>query len=71
MSNTLAKLIQGISKQTQAQAASVEEVRTGIAGILATTGETTEGTEQTTVSISQLSQVAAELRAAVSGFKID
>ncbi|MCL2871382.1 MAG: methyl-accepting chemotaxis protein [Betaproteobacteria bacterium] len=71
VSNTLAQLIQGISQQTQAQSASVEEVRAGIAGILATTEDTTQGTEQTTVSISQLAQVAAELRAAVSGFKID
>jgi twitching motility protein PilJ len=71
VSNTLAQLIQGISRQTQAQATSVEEVRAGIAGILETTEDTTQGTEQTTVSIGQLSQVAAELRAAVSGFKID
>ncbi|MCL2309918.1 MAG: methyl-accepting chemotaxis protein [Proteobacteria bacterium] len=71
VSNTLAQLIQGISQQTRAQAASVEEVRTGIAGILTTTEDTTQGTEQTTVSIGQLAQVAAELRAAVSGFKID
>ncbi|MDR2244321.1 MAG: methyl-accepting chemotaxis protein [Burkholderiales bacterium] len=71
VSNTLAQLIQGISQQTQAQAKSVEEVRTGIAGILTTTEDTTQGTEQTTISIGQLAQVAAELRAAVSGFKID
>ncbi len=71
VSNTLAELIQSISRQTQAQAASVEEVRAGIAGILETTEDTTQGTEQTTVSIGQLAQVAAELRAAVSGFKID
>ncbi|MCL2297887.1 MAG: methyl-accepting chemotaxis protein [Proteobacteria bacterium] len=71
VSNTLAKLIQGISQQTQAQATSVEEVRAGIAGILTTTEDTTQGTEQTTISIGQLAQVAAELRAAVSGFKID
>jgi twitching motility protein PilJ len=49
----------------------VEEVRAGIAGILTTTEDTTPGTEQTTISIGQLAQVAAELRAAVSGFKID
>jgi twitching motility protein PilJ len=71
VSNTLAQLIQGISHQTQAQATSVEEVRAGIAGILTTTEDTTQGTEQTTISIGQLAQVAAELRAAVSGFKID
>ncbi|MDR0247593.1 MAG: methyl-accepting chemotaxis protein [Burkholderiales bacterium] len=71
VSNTLAQLIQGISRQTQAQATSVEEVRAGIAGILTTTEDTTQGTEQTTISIGQLAQVAAELRAAVSGFKID
>ncbi|MDR0769857.1 MAG: methyl-accepting chemotaxis protein [Burkholderiales bacterium] len=71
VSNTLAELIQGISQQTQAQAASVEDVRAGIASILTTSEDTTQGTEQTTVSIGQLAQVAAELRAAVSGFKID
>ncbi|MDR0247210.1 MAG: methyl-accepting chemotaxis protein, partial [Burkholderiales bacterium] len=46
VSNTLAQLIQGISRQTQAQATSVEEVRAGIAGILETTEDTTQGTEQ-------------------------
>jgi twitching motility protein PilJ len=71
VSNTLAALIQGISQQTQAQTASVEEIRAGVAHTLAKTEDTTQGTEQATVSIGQLAQVAAELRAAVSGFKID
>ena len=39
-------------------------------GILQITEETTEGTKQTNVSISQLTKLAAELRSSVAGFKV-
>jgi twitching motility protein PilJ len=39
-------------------------------GILKITEETTEGTKQTNVSISQLTKLAAELRSSVAGFKV-
>ncbi|MDR0588391.1 MAG: methyl-accepting chemotaxis protein [Burkholderiales bacterium] len=70
VTNRLAELIRNISKQTRAQAMSVDEVRADISKILMATEAATKGSEQTTVSINRLSQAAAELRAAVSGFKV-
>jgi len=70
VSRELAELIGGISAQTQRQSASVSEVTRGMQGILKITEETTEGTKQTNVSISQLTKLAAELRSSVAGFKV-
>jgi twitching motility protein PilJ len=39
-------------------------------GILKITEETTEGTKQTNVSISQLAKLAQDLRASVAGFRV-
>jgi twitching motility protein PilJ len=70
VSRELAGLIGGISEQTQKQSASVSDVTKGMQGILKITEETTEGTKQTTVSIGQLTRLAAELRSSVAGFKV-
>ncbi|HEV2978580.1 MAG TPA: methyl-accepting chemotaxis protein [Casimicrobiaceae bacterium] len=70
VSRELAELIGGISAQTQRQSASVSDVTRGMQGILKITEETTEGTKQTNVSISQLTKLAAELRSSVAGFKV-
>jgi twitching motility protein PilJ len=70
VSRELAELIGGISAQTQKQSASVSDVTRGMQGILKITEETTEGTKQTNVSISQLTKLAAELRSSVAGFKV-
>jgi methyl-accepting chemotaxis protein len=70
VSNQLAELIRHISSQTHAQSMSVDEVRTDISKILKVTEAATLGTEQTTTSINRLTQAAAELRAAISGFKV-
>ncbi len=70
VSNRLAELIRNISQLTHAQAMSVDEVREAIASILKATDVATQGAEQTTTSVNRLTQVAAELRAAVSGFKV-
>ncbi len=70
VSNRLAELIRNISQLTHAQAMSVDEVREAIASILNATEVATQGAEQTTTSVNRLTQVAAELRAAVSGFKV-
>ncbi|MEO7762448.1 MAG: methyl-accepting chemotaxis protein, partial [Casimicrobiaceae bacterium] len=70
ISRDLAELIQGISAQTQKQSTSVSDVTRGMQGILKITEETTEGTKQTNVSISQLAKLAQDLRASVAGFKV-
>jgi twitching motility protein PilJ len=70
VSGELAELIGGISVQTQKQSISVSDVTRGMQGILQITEETTEGTKQTTVSIGQLTKLAAELRSSVAGFKV-
>jgi twitching motility protein PilJ len=70
VSRDLAALIGGISSQTQKQLASVSAVTEAMQGILRITEETTEGTKQTNVSISQLTGLAAELRSSVAGFKV-
>jgi twitching motility protein PilJ len=70
VSRELAELISRISTQTQMQSASVTDVTRGMQGILKITEETTEGTKQTNVSISQLTKLAAELRSSVAGFKV-
>ena len=70
ISRELAELIQGISAQTQKQSLSVSDVTRGMQGILQITEETTEGTKQTNVSISQLAKLAQDLRASVAGFKV-
>ena len=70
ISRELAELIQGISVQTQKQSSSVSDVTRGMQGILKITEETTEGTKQTNVSISQLAKLAQDLRASVAGFKV-
>ncbi|MDR1530387.1 MAG: methyl-accepting chemotaxis protein [Burkholderiales bacterium] len=70
VSNQLADLIRNISRLTHAQAMSVDEVRTAIESNLKATEMATQSAEQTATSVSRLTQVAAELRAAVSGFKV-
>ncbi len=70
VSRELAALIGAISAQTQRQSASVSDVTRAMQGILRISEETTEGTEQTNVSIGQLTRLAAELRSSVAGFKV-
>ena len=70
VSRELATVIDAISTQTQKQSASVSQVTRGMQGILKITEETSEGTKQTNVSISQLTHLAAELRSSVAGFKV-
>ena len=70
VSRELAELIGRISAQTQMQSTSVTDVTRGMQGILRITEETTESTKQTSVSIGQLTKLAAELRSSVAGFKV-
>ena len=70
VSKSLAELIARISADTQHQASVATSVATAMEGIRQVTDQTTEGTKRTAVSISQLANLAAELKGSVSGFKV-
>jgi methyl-accepting chemotaxis protein len=70
VSRSLAQLAATISSATQAQAESANRVAKSMQDILNITNQTTQGTKQTAVSIGQLTQLAADLKSSVSGFKI-
>ncbi len=70
VSNELAELIQGISSTTEAQATSASGVANSIQNILAATEQTQGGTQQTALSIRQLSALADELKNSVSRFRV-
>jgi len=70
VSQDLARLIQTISSDTQAQADIATKVATLMQDILRITGQTTTSTQQTAVSIGELTELATELKGSVSGFKV-
>ncbi len=70
VTKNLANLIQRISTDTQAQAASANKVARNMQDILEINRQTTSGTQQTASSIKELADVASDLKASVSGFKL-
>ena len=70
VTKNLANLIQRISADTQAQAASANKVARNMQDILEINRQTTVGTQQTATSIKELAAVANDLKASVSGFKL-
>jgi twitching motility protein PilJ len=70
VTKNLASLIQKISSDTQAQAASANKVARNMQDILEINRQTTAGTQQTASSIKELADVASDLKASVSGFKL-
>jgi twitching motility protein PilJ len=70
VSTETARLIERISADTQQQATTAGRVAATMRDILAITERTTLGTKQTAVSVGQLSDLAAELKGSVSGFKV-
>ncbi|MDP1735091.1 MAG: methyl-accepting chemotaxis protein [Sulfuritalea sp.] len=70
VSQDLARLIQAISTDTQAQADIATQVADSMQGILRITGQTTTSTQETAVSIGELTELAVELKGSVSGFKV-
>jgi len=70
VSQDLARLIQVISSDTQAQADIATKVADSMQDILRITGQTTTSTQQTAVSIGELTELASELKGSVSGFKV-
>ncbi len=70
VTKNLANLIEKISNDTQAQAASANKVARNMQDILEINRQTTAGTQQTANSIKDLADVASDLKASVSGFKL-
>ena len=70
VTKNLASLIQRISTDTQTQAASANKVARNMQDILEINRQTTVGTQQTASSIKELAEVASDLKASVSGFKL-
>ena len=70
VTRSLADLIDTISKATQAQAEAAGKVATNMQDIQDITNQTTDGTRQTAASVGQLTELAAELKGSVAGFKL-
>jgi len=70
VTKNLAELIQKISSDTQTQASSASKVARNMQDILEINRQTTTGTQQTASSIKELADVASDLKASVSGFKL-
>ncbi len=70
VTKNLADLIQKISSDTQTQATSASKVARNMQDILEINRQTTAGTQQTATSIKDLADVASDLKASVSGFKL-
>ena len=70
VSQDLARLIEAISSDTQEQADIATQVADSMQDILRITGQTTTSTQQTAVSIGELTELAVELKGSVSGFKV-
>ena len=70
VSDELAKLIQGISNSASKQASVAMDVSNTMNVIQEITLQTSEGTEETSASIGNLSELANELRKSVAGFKL-
>jgi twitching motility protein PilJ len=70
VTKNLAGLIQKISDDAQTQATSANKVARNMQEILEINRQTTVGTQQTATSIKDLADVASDLKASVSGFKL-
>ena len=70
VSDELAELIQGISNSASKQASVAMDVSNTMNVIQEITLQTSEGTEETSASIGNLSELANELRKSVAGFKL-
>ncbi len=70
VTKNLAGLIEKISSDTQTQASSANKVARNMQDILEINRQTTAGTQQTATSIKDLADVASDLKASVSGFKL-
>ncbi len=70
VSHELADLISSISVSTQVQTDMAREVASTMTDILRLTEQTTAGTQKTAASVSELAELATDLKGSVSGFKL-
>ncbi|HEY8856060.1 MAG TPA: methyl-accepting chemotaxis protein [Rugosibacter sp.] len=70
VSQDLAKRVEAIALATQSQAKSATQVATSMQHILEITDQTTTRTQQTALAVSELAQLATELKGSVAGFKV-
>jgi len=70
VTNSLARLIESISRATEAQTQVASTVTNNMQQIQEITTQTTEGTKVTASSVGQLTTLAKELRESVAGFKL-
>jgi twitching motility protein PilJ len=70
ISRQLAELIEGISGDTRQQAEVATRVAQTMREILRITEQTSSGTRSTAISISELADLAIELKGSVAGFKV-
>ncbi len=70
VTKNLANRIQRISSDAQAQTSAANKVARNMQDILEINRQTTSGTQQTASSIKELAEVASDLKASVSGFKL-
>jgi len=70
VSRNLAALIENISTATEAQASAATKVARTMQDIQNITEQTTTGTNQTASSIGALSDLAADLKKSIAGFKL-
>jgi len=66
----MATLVERISADTQRQANVATEVSEAMKSIQSINDSTTQGTQQSALSIGQLADLAVELKGSVSGFKV-
>ena len=71
VSQRLAQLIESISAAAQKQAGNATAMATSMQEILEVTRQTTEGTEQTAMSVGALAAMGKELKGSVARFKVD
>mgnify|MGYP002631982180 FL=1 len=70
VSRELASLIGSISVSTQVQTDMAHDVAIAMADILKITEQTSEGTNRTSASVTELARLAAGLKSSVAGFKV-
>ncbi len=71
VSQSLAELIEKISRATRQQATAATGVAGKMQGILKVTEQTTAGTQKTAMAVGELANLATELKGSVAGFKVN
>jgi twitching motility protein PilJ len=70
VSDRIAGITRNIADSAQRQSKEASSITNTMSVIQEITGQTTEGTEQTAVSIGRLADLADELRHSVAGFRL-